>query len=64
MRHHERSGSGDGSPLRQEVRKPAGYQGLWVQPDPVGDPWRSCIPSPSGAAARVLLDAVFTHSPL
>jgi ABC-2 type transport system permease protein len=38
--------------------------GLWVQPAQVGDPLRTIMYySPSGAAARALLDAVFTGSP-
>jgi ABC-2 type transport system permease protein len=38
--------------------------GLWVQPAQVGDPLRTIMYySPSGAAARALLDAVFTSSP-
>ena len=38
--------------------------GLWVQPAQVGDPLRTIMySSPSGAAARALLDAVFTSSP-
>lgn len=38
--------------------------GLWVQPALVGDPLRTIMYySPSGAAARALLDAVFTSSP-
>ncbi len=38
--------------------------GLWVQPAQVGDPLRTIMYySPSGAAARSLLDAVFTGSP-
>jgi ABC-2 type transport system permease protein len=38
--------------------------GLWVQPAQVGDPLRTIMYySPSGAAARALLDAVFNGSP-
>lgn len=38
--------------------------GLWVQPAQVGDPLRTIMYySPSGAAARALLDSVFTSSP-
>ena len=38
--------------------------GLWVQPAQVGDPLRTIMYySPSGAAARALLAAVFTGSP-
>ena len=38
--------------------------GLWVQPAQVGDPLRTIMYySPSGAAARALLAAVFTSSP-
>ena len=38
--------------------------GLWVQPALVGDPLRTIMYySPTGAAARALLDAVFTGSP-
>jgi ABC-2 type transport system permease protein len=38
--------------------------GLWVQPAQVGDPLQTIMYySPSGAAARALLDAVFNDSP-
>ncbi len=38
--------------------------GLWVQPSQVGDPLRTIMYySPSGAAARALLDAAFNGSP-
>jgi ABC-2 type transport system permease protein len=38
--------------------------GLWFSPTQVGDPLRTIMYySPSGAAARALLDAVFTGSP-
>lgn len=38
--------------------------GLWVQPAQVGDPLKTIMYySPSGAAARALLDAVFNGSP-
>jgi ABC-2 type transport system permease protein len=38
--------------------------GLWVQPAQVGDPLRTIMYySPSGAAARALLDAVFNGTP-
>jgi ABC-2 type transport system permease protein len=38
--------------------------GLWVQPTQVGDPLATIMYySPSGAAARALLDAVFNGSP-
>lgn len=38
--------------------------GLWVQPAQVGDPLQTIMYySPSGAAARALLDAVFNGSP-
>jgi ABC-2 type transport system permease protein len=38
--------------------------GLWVQPDQAGEPLRTIMYySPSGAAARALLDSVFNGSP-
>jgi ABC-2 type transport system permease protein len=38
--------------------------GLWVQPAQIGDPLRTIMYySPTGAAARALLDSVFNASP-